>query len=223
MFDIKEYYLENSLLTESVKKGASPETSYDDAVSQDIKPILINPQKSGYNNELFKRGKHSINIYTPSVYCPFAGEFSVEPDYLRFLLSIYPKKDELLPIKHIIARPRFIESGRIQLVSLFIPSPGCIVLYLSYPHFYTFNNGEFFGKESFSYDLSSIQNPHYLGTAAPESQILSVPPLFYIIKSITKKLDYTIDKYLLRLNNSANEQTLVRLDEISHFYNRHGY
>ncbi|MDA3901657.1 MAG: hypothetical protein PF637_14195 [Spirochaetes bacterium] len=223
MFDIREYYLENSLLQESIQNRQDNRNNYDFAVTDDISPILKNPLKQGYATELFKQNKQSITIYTPKTYCPFAGEFATEPDYIRFLLSIYPDKSDLNAVNHIIARPRFIETGQIQLVSLYIPSLRCIVLYLSYPHFYTFNNGEFFGNESFHYDLSTIQNPHYLGTASPHQEILSIPPIFYIVKSITQKRDYTIDKYLLRLNSSAEPQTLLRLDEISHFYNQHGY
>jgi hypothetical protein len=123
----------------------------------------------------------------------------------------------------IVFRPRFVESGRIQLVGLFAQPLKTLVLYFSYPHAYSYENVEFFSNTQSEYDLTSITDPHYLGTASGDDSLLSIPPLYYIIKMISKNTSVSIDKFLLRLGSTVDSEKLLQLDEISYFYSRLGY
>ncbi len=224
MFDINEYYIEKDLIRENDTRLDIMPYTPESAIESDIHRIIHGSDESDYSALRFKRNFHAINIFTPELYCPFAGEFSIHPDYFRFLLSVYPDAEDLLSIQNIIFRPRYVESGGVQLVSLYSTQYQTLLLYFSYPHAYSYSDYNFFTNRNTEIDISSITDHHYLGTAAGRDEtLLTIPPLFYIIKMISRCPNNSIDKYLLRLGSSVDSQKITLLEEISCFYNRHGY
>ncbi len=224
MFDIHEYYIEQQLLDSNNSRLDPYDLPPISALEQDIFSIIKHTPVSLYSTLTFKKHGHTITMYSPNKYCPFSGEFTINPDYFRFLLSVYPDFSDLNNISHLIFRPRFVESNNIQLVALYSPGQKSLLLYFSYPHTYSFNDHSFFNASSTDFDIASITDPHYLGTAAGgDETILTIPPLFYIIKMIAQSTNITIDKYLLKLNSSIDAEKLLLLDEISFFYRQHGY
>lgn len=224
MFDINEYYIEKDLITESASRLDNAVLPPGSAIEQEIETIISDTIGKKYGRLKFKRRDHTIDIFTPQRTCPFAGEFSIHADYFRFLLSVYPDCDDLKHISRIIVRPRFIESDGIQLVSLYSKRFHSLLLYFSCPHAYRFSDCSFFTHTHPEIDISSITDPHYLGTASGNDPgMLTIPPLFYIMKTISRGPVNALDTYLLKPGPSVDTGKLTLLDEISHYYNQHGY
>lgn len=222
MFDIHEYYTEDRIILSEVQTKEDT-TSFEHQINEEIEHILFSPRKSGFSTVRFRRKKKSIDIHAPLLYCPFAGNTLPSIDSLRFLLSLYPDKEDINRIRHIIIRPRFIESGGVQVVALYFPQTQTLVNYISLSHYYTIDDPAFFKNENFDIDLSTITNPHYLGQSPQDETPLRVPSLFYIIKMLSHKKDQQVEKFLLKLENRVNQKEIGRFRDISHFFSQHGY
>jgi hypothetical protein len=96
--------------------------SIDDEISADIEFILKNPVQPLYRSEHYGIKDHSIKILVPKIEYPGSKKLIKSSDHIRFLLSLYPDKQDLRSIDRLIMRPRHIEAGGVELMALFIRS-----------------------------------------------------------------------------------------------------
>jgi hypothetical protein len=229
MFDIHEYYSEEKIITQSQfsrYRNNQDTPTFEQLISDEIEHILFSPQKSGYKTVRFRKKKLDIgiDIHTPTLYCPFGDDKVQGPDYIRFLLSVYPDTKDLQKIRHIIVRPRFVEAGGVEVVALYFPKPATLSLYISTPQNYNTGNLNFFEEKDLGIDVSSITNPHFLGAKPQDSKShLTIPHLFYILKMIAYKKDETIDKFLLKIDQHSFNENIELYKKISNFYSQQGY
>lgn len=213
MFDIHEYYI-----------GEPGDTLNDLEIqlSEEIESLLTS-QPQLYTVDRYKKRGLCVNILTPSVDYPNGRIDVIDSASIRFQLSIFPEIEKLNFLQSVILRPRHIECGGVELVSLYIPAKKCIVLYLHCPFTYTFDNYQYdISREP--YNLANITDPHELGTGIAHKKGADIPPLLYVLSTIASRgNDKTIDKFLFRTDTYPDQSVLVALDEISLFYAKNGY
>lgn len=214
MFDIHEYYIG--------EPGGSLK-EIEEQVTEEIDTLLKAPP-SLYTADRFKKHGLCIDILTPSLDYPNGRYDYIDSGSIRFQLSVYPEIETIYSIEKILVRPRHIECAGVELVSLYIPSSRTIVMYLHCPHNYTFS-GYHYDISTEPFNLASIAAPTDLGTGVSSGSGAELPPLMYVISTISRKKpeDMYIDKFLFKTDSYPDQQTLVLLDEISVFYSKNGY
>jgi len=214
MFDIHEYYLGET--------GGSL-SEIEEQVAEEIDALVKTPS-SQYTVDRFKKHDLCINILTPSLDYPNGRLDYIDSATIRFQLSIYPEIEKITSLETVIIRPRHIECGGVELVSLYIPVKKSIVLYLHCPHNYTFENYRYNVKTE-PFNLASIGDPHERGAGISEKKGADLPPLMYVLSMISRRGadDMVIDKFLFRTDSFPDQNMLVLLDEMSMFYSKNGY
>lgn len=224
MFDIIEYY--NNNLTQKSSSELELTTTIDDEIVYEIEKIINTKNLNLYVTDHYKYDKHHcIEILTPSREYSPGQKFLKTPDYIRFLLSMYPNKKQLANIDRIILRPKYINNDKTELVALFIHEIKTLVQYISYPHDYMLESETFEKYSKFvPYNLTRMINNNFLGLGkAIDEEQVKIPPLLYVISKIIYKPGSEIDKFFLRLNIDKNYDTVRLLEEISSFYSQYGY
>ncbi len=222
MFDIKDYY---NNFDQSPQQLSHDTASINEDISDDIDTILSERFESLYERDRYKYVNGSIEIIYPKLVYPGGSTLLITPDKVRYLLSFYPTKSDFHNINKIVLRPRFIEVGNIQLVSLYLRKKKIIVLYLCHPHFYSISNAKFNRYAEFiSIDLEKIMQKKLISksTENKADTELYVHPLWYIISLINPSSDGTIDKFFIK-KESMNSTVYENLNDISFYYTRHGY
>ncbi|HEY1405230.1 MAG TPA: hypothetical protein VF857_01350, partial [Spirochaetota bacterium] len=195
--------------------------SIDDEIINDIDLISRNHLNSLYDIERYKYRKHSIALHFPKIEHPAASHIIKSRDNLRFILSLYPTKDDLRAVDRIIMRPRHIESGGIELMALYIRSSKTLVHYLYVPHSYDINHTDIsLYNEDTVFEVSQMvnRNVHHL----PRDDENQIHPLLYIL-SMLYSSGNAVDKFFVRIDALDNAGILSQLDEVSDHYTRHGY
>ncbi len=218
MFDIQEYYQGNY--------RPDPESSFsindiDDDISDDIDELLKNRFDKLYLQDRYKHGSHNIDIIYPRLGYPGNRSLMLGPDKVRFLLSLYPGKEDLQHIQKIVIRPRYIEIGSIELTSLYIAQKKVLVIYLFHPYVYPVtaeSGGSFTGmsledlaKQRFSRNLKQRENAAH--------------PLWYYISVIARSRadnNRGIEKFFIK-KNPINDSEYRILNDISCYFSQHGY
>jgi len=223
MFDIQEYYKSGNYdLTETNYNVNEIESD----ISLDIDRLLKNRFDRLYLCDRYKYQSHNIDIIYPRIIFPENRSLIMTADKIRFLLSLYPGKDDLRIIERIVLRPRYIEIGSIELSSLFIQKSRILVLYLCHPHMYRLDHLDPTPEAQFvSMDLLSILDTKKRGAPQQQKQKASIHPLWYYISVLSRNDTIptdTIDKFFIRKNpiHDIDYQSLI---DISCFYSRHGY
>ncbi len=227
MFDIREYYQNNN---QGSLYNSHDLSNIDQDLSQDIDNLLTNRFDKLYERDSFKNGQHLIEIIHPGIIYPGNRSLLLSPDRVRFLLSFYPQKENLEKIDKIVVRPRYIEVGDIELVSLFLKKNKILVIYLCHPHYYNSNQGdeEAAGQEQqpdfVSMDLEKLMERRQ-NRPPGEHPRKMIHPLWYMLSVITPALsddDRAIDKFFLK-NISVDTAFSRVLNDISFYYSQHGY
>ena len=196
----------------------------DQDLSQDIDTLLKNRTDRLYLCDRYKYNDHSIDIIYPRVTYPVNRNIPLNPDRIRFLLSFYPEKKNLLKIDRIVLRPRYIEVGQIELVALYLRTKKILVMYLCQPHHYNLRNENLKDRGEFvSVELDKLMQKT-IATDSPvdPSSDRVIHPLWYIISTVARNNGTAIDKFFFRGTNGGPAVRQV-LNDISFFYSHQGY
>lgn len=225
MFDIEEYfkYGENESCT--ILDGNSETLDeIESNISEDIDSIVSNENSNLYNCDKLRQNKYSIDILYPKMEYPWNRSLMKGPDYIRFMLSIYPFEEDLRKISKIVLRPRHIEIGDIELMGIYLPEKKIYVQYLYYPHSYAYSNTRLKESDHFMpFNISTMHDSNKLGKTPPDESGKTIPPLLYAISTISQRSSNDIDKFFVKINPAADRKILQTLDEISYHYSRYGY
>jgi hypothetical protein len=212
---------ENKLDKDLLRPGLRRYDSVDDEISADIDLVLLNRFAPLYRTERYKNRKHVIEILSPKIEYYETKQLIKNADQIRFLLSLYPEKRDLAAIDRIILRPRHIETGKVELMALFLRKKKTLVHYLYVPHTYDIMKSRAaVYNEYLQFDVPRMINRQYNG-ADHESDMM-IPPLLYII-SMLGSSGNEVDKFFLRHQGSDSDIILAQLDQISDFYSQQGY
>jgi hypothetical protein len=221
MFDIKDY-LENSGSALESTDYDMEELDYN--LSEDIDLLLNSRFGKIYQTDKYRYLDKNISIIYPSLAYPGNQSLILSPDKIRYLLSFYPDKKDLLKIDKIVLRPRFIEVGDVELVSLYLRQKKILVMYLIHPHLYTIKSGRFSRNSEFiTIDIDSIASNKITGKKIrkDDDSDLYVHPLWYILSLAPYGNENMIDKFFIKRTMSHASRDV--LNDISFFYTRHGY
>jgi hypothetical protein len=195
--------------------------SLDEEIASDVEMIRRGIKSYLYETDRFKQQRHGIEIIHPRIEYPLGRSVVRGPDWVRFQLSLYPVHSDLKLIDTIILRPRHIESGNVELMALYIRSSKTLVHYLYLPHDCEMEGSISAAYNEFvPYDRNRTINRSFHRTGSGHDTAIS--PLLYIISMIPPKGGNEIDKFFLR-HDDSNAALLMTLDDVSHFYARHGY
>lgn len=220
MFDIREYYQSGRYRGPDVSRDLA---DIDLDLSYDIDSLLRSRLDRLYLCDLFKHSGHTIEIVHPRTPYPGSRNIPLNPDRVRFLLSFYPDKRNLGKVDKIILRPRYIESGQVELVALFLRSKRILVMYLCQPHHYTLpavNPSEKNHFVSVELDRLMARSMGDQNTDSAEGRVIH--PLWHILSMVRHEQNTAIDKFFYR-NSNPNNRIRMTLQDISSFYSRQGY
>lgn len=220
MFDIKEYF-ENDNRTRELRHDI---VNIDDDITNDINTLLSTRFDNLYRRDRYKNQDGAIEIIYPSLQYPSMNMLIMNPDRIRYLLSFYPRRDDLVNIDKIVLRPRFIEIGNIELVSLYLRRKKILVLYLFHPHFYRFRDAASETPDDDSQNIEPILTGKLTEDTvrADDGSGIQVHPLWHLLSCVRHNDDDLIDKFFIK-KDSVNDRIYEILNDMSFYYSRHGY
>ncbi len=219
MFDIKDYF-ENEYGLSCIRRDF---VNIDDDITHDINNLLSNRFNSLYRRDRYKHLDKRIEIIYPSLQYPGNSQLLMNPDKVRYLLSFYPQKSDFCHVDKIVMRPRYIEVGNIELVSLYLRRKRILVLYIFHPHFYKMKYAGAEGSDEDTY-LDTLAVGRLINDTLlidHDSDIL-VHPLWYLLSTIGHGNDEGIDKFFIK-KEAVNDTMYEALNDVSFYYSRHGY
>lgn len=221
MFDIKEYF-ENEYREGKIRNDI---VNIDEDISDDINNLLSNRFDSLYRRDRYKHDGSIIEIIYPTLQYPGNNALTLNPDRVRYLLSFYPNKTDFYNIDKIVIRPRFLQIGNFELVSLYLRRKKILVLYLFHPHFYRMK----YGEEAPSDEAPQTNREVLMHDRLTDDTIqdeggaeVHVHPLWYLASVVRHENNDRIDKFFIR-KTSINDRMYEILNDISFYYSRHGY
>jgi len=221
MFDIQEYF--------QGSYQSDPDTSFsitdiEEDLTSDINDLLKKRFDKLYLQDRYKHGTHTIDIIYPRLGYPGNRSLMMGPDKVRFLLSLYPGKEDLTNINKIVIRPRYIEIGSIELTSLYMADKKVLVIYLFHPYVYPVTRGNEKNSSGFtSINLDQLSKQRLNRTMTNREN--AAHPLWYVISVISRSRgsdQKNIEKFFIR-KNPVNDRDYRILTDISTYYNQHGY
>jgi len=218
MFDIREYYN----CSGNVQQGIESEIlEIDSDLVSDIDTLVSGNHGDLYVTDRYKTQGHTIDIIHPSLWYPGNQSLIMTPDRLRFLLSFYPYKDDLVRVDKIVLRPRYIEAGNIELAALYMKRKRILVIYLTHPAGRADGGSD--GGKFVSVNLENIMDMKIIGDSIDRKNGGGrVPLLWNVLSVINPGGDGESDKFFIRRDRFSNRE-YVSLNDISYFYYRHGY
>ncbi len=183
-----------------------------------------------YNKDFLKIDGQILEIFTPVLNYPFAliKNYLEDVNYIRFLFSIFSQIESLKMINKLIIKPIHIETNNIELTSLYLPDKKYLIHYLHYP--YLINSSltpdNFFENTISSFDM--INNNIINGNTTEQNnnqtvRCIKIPMLLDNIISLNGINSSRMEKFLVKIDNGADQNILHLLDEISYFYSTNGY
>ncbi len=220
MFDIKEYFEEGD--KESAAKREV--VAIDDDLTHDINNLISSRFDGLYLRDRYKHASGVIEILHPGLQYPGSNPLLMGPDRVRSLLSFYPYKSDLAHVDKIVIRPRYIEIGNIELVSLYLRRKKVLVLYLFHPHFYKMRYARVRESDPSESDLERIMGGGLIDESVHRSDNsdVFVHPLWYFLSVMGAGNDDMIDKFFVKKDVHSGKIYEILCD-ISSYYSRHGY
>lgn len=219
MFDIREYY--------NCSAGSGQGIDYtipgiDDEIVSDIDTLLIDRVGSLYLCDRYKNNSSIIEIIYPGAGYPGNQSLLMTPDRLRFLLSFYPYKGDFSKISKIVIRPRYFEAGNVELASVYLRKKKVLVLYLTHPSAAVEGSGE--NDRFVSVSLENIMDTKVIEDSIDRSgrHAGKIPFLWNVLSVINPEGNSGMERFFTRMEN-ADPNVYRSLNDISHFYYRHGY
>ncbi len=218
MFDIREYY-------NSAGNGHGIDYSIhgiDDEIVSDIDTLLSDRVGSLYLCDRYKNNDSIIEIIYPGTGYPGNQSLLLTPDRLRFLLSFYPYKGDFSKVSKVVIRPRYFEAGNVELAAIYLRKKRVLVLYLTHPAGAaesSDDNGRFV-----SVNLENIMDTKVIEDSIDRSGKpgSKVPYLWNILTVISPEGDGEMERFFIRMDR-ADSKAYTALNDISYFYQRHGY
>lgn len=218
MFDIREYY--------NYSAGSGQGIDYsmpgiDDEIVSDIDSLLIGRVGSLYLCDRYKNNDSIIEIIYPKTGYPGNQALLMTSDRLRFLLSFYPYKGDFDKISKIVIRPRYFEAGNVELSAIYLRKKRILVLYLTHPAV----AAEVEDSEKFvSVSLENIMDTKVIEDSIDRSGRPGgkVPSLWSILSVVNPDCDGEMERFFVKMEH-ADRKIHNALNDISHFYYRHGY
>ncbi|HPL16614.1 MAG TPA: hypothetical protein PL180_07980 [Spirochaetota bacterium] len=221
MFDIREYFdFDNTV--RDIRRDI---VDIDDDIAYDINTLISGRFDSLYRRDRYKHNDAVIEIIYPALQFPGNNNFILNPDRVRYLLSFYPNKSDFHNIDKIVIRPRFIEVGNIELVSLYLRRKKILVLYLFHPHFYRMRYPRFDDRErAGDHTTEDVLKDRLTDNTIvkDDSEEVYVHPLWYLLSIVAHGNDDRIDKFFIK-KDALNDRIYEIMNDISFYYSRHGY
>lgn len=198
----------------------------DEDINADIDNLLSNRFDRLYERNRFKNTIHSIDIISPTLGYNGKGNIALTPDKIRYLLSFYPMKEDLVHIDKIVLRPRYVEVGNVELAALYLRNKKILVMYLVHPFLYKVTDTRFTRSgELLAIDAGKTpEEPLDRESHDQGAEGMFVHPLWYILSTIRHAGDDKIDKFFVKRENEHLHDALSEaLNDISFYYSRHGY
>jgi hypothetical protein len=188
-----------------------------------LNDIIINPNEL-YDSTHCRMNGSVFDIFYPSGHNTVSKTLLKGPDYVRYVLSIYPRKEDFSNFRRIVLRPRFFEAGNVHLAAIYLPEVKTLVYYLHYPHSYMLPKNGFVSDEHAGYDISRMADQHNLGKGKPDDpEKIELPPLLYYLYMISNSRRIDIDKFFIRTDALPSDGIIQELRSISYHYSRFGY
>jgi len=219
MFDIREYYYSSTGKGQNIDYTIS---GIDDEIVTDIDNLLSDRLGTLYLCDRYKNNDSIIEIIYPSTGYPGTQSLLMSPDRIRFLLSFYPYKGDFPRISKIVLRPRYFEAGNIELAAIYLKKRRVLVLYLTHPYNLLDNSD---GTNRFvSVNLENIMDTKVIEDSIDRSGKPGnkIPYLWHILSVISPEGEKDMEKFFIK-TDGADSKIYNSLNDISHFYYRHGY
>ena len=218
MFDIREYY-NCSAGGHGIDYGIP---GIDDEIVSDIDTLLIDRVGSLYLCDRYKNNDSIIEIIYPGTGYPGNQTLLLTPDRLRFLLSFYPYKGDFSKVAKIVIRPRYFEAGNVELAAVYLKKKQVLVLYLTHPSGATENSDD--NERFVSVSLENIMDTKVIEDSIDRSGKPGgkIPYLWNILTVISAEGDGEMERFFIKMDK-VEPKAYTALNDISHFYQRHGY
>jgi hypothetical protein len=224
MFDIKEYY------NYSNYRGSGAESDILDIgydIVSEIDDILGSSGGNLYISDRYKSGEHMIEIFYPAAGYPGPQAFVPTPDRIRFFLSFYPYKEDFRKIDRIVLRPRYVETGNVELAALYLKKQRALVLYLTHPCTYSVSGGKD-NSRFISISIESLMDNKIIEDTINKSNKAGgkddtrIPSLWDIIALADPYGEGVMDKFFIKWHE-PDDRVFKALNDISLFYSGRGY
>lgn len=219
MFDIREYY--------NCSAGSGQGIDYsipgiDDEIVSDIDTLLVDRVGSLYLCDRYKNNDSIIEIIYPSAGYPGNQTLLMSPDRVRFLLSFYPYKGDFSGISKIVIRPRYFEAGNVELAAIYMRKKQILVLYLTHPYSVADSADE--NEKFVSVSLENIMDTKVIEDSIDRSGKTGgrIPYLWNILSVISNGGEGELERFFVRMEK-LDPKVYSSLNDISYFYQRHGY
>jgi len=219
MFDIREYYYCNTGSSDAIKYNTA---DIDDEIVSYIDSLLVDSVGSLYLCDRYKHNDSIIDIIYPRQAYPKNQTLIFTPDRLRFLLSFYPYKGDFSKVSKIVLRPRYIEAGNIELAAIYLKKKKILMLYITHPLGYTNSSEE--SDKFISVSLENIMNTKIIRDSIDRNgkHKNNIPYLWNILACISPDDKDDMEKFFIKIDK-ADPKLYHLLNDISHFYSKHGY
>jgi hypothetical protein len=219
MFDIREYYYSNTGKGQNIDNTIS---GIDDELVTDIDSLLLDRVGTLYLCDRYKNNDSIIEIIYPGTGYPGMQSLILSPDRIRFLLSFYPYKGDFSRVSKIVLRPRYFEAGNIELAAVYLKKRKVLVLYLTHPFNLSENSDN--GSRFVSVNLENIMDSKVIEDSIDRSGKPGgkIPYLWHVLSVISPEGETGMEKFFIRIDR-VDPKIYNTLNDISHFYYRHGY
>lgn len=219
MFDIREYYYSSSGRGQNLDYTIS---GIDDEIVTDIDTLLFDRVGTLYLCDRYKNNDSIIEIIYPSTGYQGSQSLMPSPDRIRFLLSFYPYKGDFHRISKIVLRPRYFEAGNIELAAIYLKKRRVLVLYLAHP--YNISEHPDDSSRFVSVNLENIMDTKIIEDSIDRSGKPGgkIPYLWHILSVVNPDGGRDMEKFFIKLDR-VDSKIYNSLNDISHFYYRHGY
>ncbi len=231
MFDTGEYY---GGVLQHRQDPYSDILDVDRDIVENIEEILLSHEGTLYSMDVYNIKKHPIIIFYPSLGYggAGAGKLLLSPDRLKFLLSIYPDKRDLHKINRIVIRPRYVETGNVELHSLYHGKTKTLVVYLSHPlpgnglsfeeNLEFIESFEDYGGGSHRTPRNLMKDKIILDSMGNVVKKRGEPLLWSVLSTVDPGGSGEMEKFLLK-RYDFNREVQNLLYDISYYYGSHGY
>jgi hypothetical protein len=184
----------------------------------------LNRYNKLYKRDRFKQSGQYIDVISPAV-IQSDNKNILKSDSIRYLLSLYPDKEDLKKVRSIIVRPRYVEMNGSELVSLYVRKEKIIVLYLHQQYSYPVTDIKFFGlSETLFRSIGGlVPKSMQLIKSNANSGILKIPALWHILATISCSDEDKIEKFVIKRNYNFYHDNIRKLTDISYYYSHLGF
>lgn len=199
------------------------DSGFDAGIEEEIARIADSTEAEPgerYDVHRYRGGMGVIEILYPTL--AYRGErLFRSPDYIRHMLSVYPRVSDLAGLRRIILRPRYFTNGEVELAALYSKKERTLVEYLHHPHLYE-SDGTVFESDA-PYNFGTITDSERLGTGVLAPPRIKIPSTLYYLYVAAQTKHNDIDKFFLETKALRDRSIEDELLAASDYYSRNGY